>query len=670
MLTMDGASGDRHCKRAHTHFTCRGLIRGLLLVILFPVLPAMAQNLTGPEAVKLVWTAPGDDGYTGQANAYDIRVSFNPITASTWNGATAVANPPSPSAPGSRDSVVISGLEKGVTYYAAIRTADEVPNWSAVSNNVQIYLTPDSTAVTAEPEFAVTPAQGSAPLTVAFTNLTTETPLGWRWDFGDGNYSAEQHPSHIYAAPGTYTVTLTAYWSSDTTAISKPGCVVVGSEEVVVEPNFEATPEQGIAPVTVTFTNLTTETPLAWRWDFGDGYYATEMHPTHTYTSPGTYAITLTAYWSADTTSLTRPGYVVIDDLSGNTSEQISPNGEVAVRGTVTGSYAALAGQDGMTQRLTEIESGGKPELRHSELEHQWTLEVPLSGVLSFHAWASRPGNTDGDDFLFEYSAGGEPFRSLVAVTDATLTHYQAFVPAGVHGAVTIRVVDTDKSSGNRSLDGVEIDQMYIECEGSPVAPDTVYVGWVQTGQSEEPSKKFHAQAIVYVEASRGFPASGVEVWGHFEGVVGGSSSAVTASTGEAEFLSDKTRDVQGDWTFYVDSLGANGRIYSSGLNLASSAAGRFEPGMLPVSPELYANYPNPFNPETNIEFWLPQAEEVRLSVYNALGQEVAVLIDGERHAAGSHTVLWEAGGFASGVYFYRLAAGAAVETRKMMLLK
>lgn len=84
---------------------------------------------------------------------------------------------------------------------------------------------------------------------------------------------------------------------------------------------------------------------------------------------------------------------------------------------------------------------------------------------------------------------------------------------------------------------------------------------------------------------------------------------------------------------------------------------------------ELAQNYPNPFNPSTNIAFALTNAGEVRLEIFNALGQKVATLVNG-RMAAGQHTIAWEARDVPSGLYFYKLEAAAYKQTRKMVLMK
>ena len=89
----------------------------------------------------------------------------------------------------------------------------------------------------------------------------------------------------------------------------------------------------------------------------------------------------------------------------------------------------------------------------------------------------------------------------------------------------------------------------------------------------------------------------------------------------------------------------------------------------LPVALSLAQNYPNPFNPSTFIRWAQPQTGQVRLSVYNMLGQEVATLID-EIRPVGTHEIRLDALGWASGVYVYVLEAGEQTLTQKMILLK
>ncbi len=90
---------------------------------------------------------------------------------------------------------------------------------------------------------------------------------------------------------------------------------------------------------------------------------------------------------------------------------------------------------------------------------------------------------------------------------------------------------------------------------------------------------------------------------------------------------------------------------------------------LIPTELSLDQNYPNPFNPTTTIAFALPSDQIVTLKVYNAIGQEVATLVN-EFKTAGRYSAVWDAKGIPSGVYFCRLQAGNAVELKKMTLLK
>jgi len=94
----------------------------------------------------------------------------------------------------------------------------------------------------------------------------------------------------------------------------------------------------------------------------------------------------------------------------------------------------------------------------------------------------------------------------------------------------------------------------------------------------------------------------------------------------------------------------------------------------LPTKYDLFQNAPNPFNPSTSISFDLPKASQVRMEVFNVLGQKVKTLVNDFKEA-GSQTVIWDGtdnsgSSVASGLYFYRISAGDFNATKKMMMLK
>ncbi len=110
---------------------------------------------------------------------------------------------------------------------------------------------------------------------------------------------------------------------------------------------------------------------------------------------------------------------------------------------------------------------------------------------------------------------------------------------------------------------------------------------------------------------------------------------------------------------------------YGSGVfrSMQSTTSVKEIDGEMPIVFSLQQNSPNPFNPSTMIEFALPRASSATLKVYNMLGEEVATLVS-ENLSAGKYKVEWNANGFASGAYFYRLQSSGFIETRKLTLLR
>jgi photosystem II stability/assembly factor-like uncharacterized protein len=138
-----------------------------------------------------------------------------------------------------------------------------------------------------------------------------------------------------------------------------------------------------------------------------------------------------------------------------------------------------------------------------------------------------------------------------------------------------------------------------------------------------------------------------------------------------------KGTGVQTNTVISIDTLtGAGTLLFSTGMTgitaLTMFSIGAVGVEVSNVMPEVCAleqSYPNPFNPSATIRYQLAAISSVRLTVYDLLGREVAVLVN-EKRGPGSYEVKFDASGLASGVYIYRLTAGSFVETRKMLLLQ
>jgi gliding motility-associated-like protein len=145
-------------------------------------------------------------------------------------------------------------------------------------------------------DFTGNPLTGCYPLPVQFNDLSTAgngTVNSWQWDFGDGNSSTLQHPSHVYSAAGNYNVSLRVGNSS--------GCFTTVSRSQYVHINegvhaafTHSAPNSCTPPVDISFQNQSTGTGvLGYEWDFGDGGSSTQANPVHQYTIAGNFSVRL-----------------------------------------------------------------------------------------------------------------------------------------------------------------------------------------------------------------------------------------------------------------------------------------------------------------------------------------------------------------------------------------
>ena len=146
-----------------------GLDTGFSVVDNIP--PAKVSDLAvtsrSDTSLTLTWTSPGDDGLLGSASQYEIHYSTSAIdTEASWEVATVVSDPPTPQASGSTETFIVTGLSSGTRYYFALKTADEVPNWSDLSDS--------PLGITSSLPSRGGPPGGGAP---ASTLLTGQTPL-------------------------------------------------------------------------------------------------------------------------------------------------------------------------------------------------------------------------------------------------------------------------------------------------------------------------------------------------------------------------------------------------------------------------------------------------------------------------------------------------------------
>jgi len=141
--------------------------------------------------------------------------------------------------------------------------------------------------------------------------------------------------------------------------------------------------------------------------------------------------------------------------------------GETAVKGTVSGDYTDTQSSNDTYESITEVESKGNPASRYSYLEHKWTFNVTGGSTVTFYIEAYKTDNSENDDFVFAYSTNGEDWTNMVTVTktsdDDSTQSYE--LPSSLSGTTYVRVKDTDQTAGNKSLDTIYVDHMFIRSE-------------------------------------------------------------------------------------------------------------------------------------------------------------------------------------------------------------
>jgi len=169
--------------------------------------------------------------------------------------------------------------------------------------------------------FTANPFTGYKTLFVQFTDQSIGTITDWSWEFGDGETSIEQNPSHIYIEPGIYTISLTTTGPNGSDTETKVDYI-----QVMKVADFTASPITGTAPLTVHFIDQSVGPITSWLWDFGDGKTSTDQHPSHTYYDIGFYTVSLTVTGPNGSDTKTKPDYIYVSDYGPPIIKNLKPD--------------------------------------------------------------------------------------------------------------------------------------------------------------------------------------------------------------------------------------------------------------------------------------------------------------------------------------------------------
>jgi PKD repeat protein len=268
-------------------------------------------------------------GLAGTVHAAQVTLRWD-YAASGAAGFVLYCGPASRSYPirvdvGNTDAYTIASLPEGATTFCAVTAYDSGKVESDYSKELSFYLAAAMPVV----NFSASPASGTAPVSVAFTNTTTGQVTSWSWDFGDGTTSTAKSPTHVYSTPGSYKPVLKATGPGGTTSKTATTAISVVAPAAPVV-SFSASPSSGVAPLSVAFNNTTTGQVTSWAWSFGDNTTSIVKSPTHVYSAAGSYTAKLTATGPGGAVSKT-----MVISVTAQTSDTTAPT--VAISAPASG---------------------------------------------------------------------------------------------------------------------------------------------------------------------------------------------------------------------------------------------------------------------------------------------------------------------------------------------
>jgi PKD repeat protein len=462
--------------------------------------------------------------------------------------------------------------------------------------------------------------------------------------------------------------------------------------------DFAGSPTSGDAPLEVSFTDQSTNSPTSWSWDFGDGGSSTVQNPTYTYSSAGTYTVSLTATNASGSDTETKTDYITVTDPP--VSQVVGEVGEI-VRNQGGG------GADWYSVTLNNTYSNPVVVMRGLSFNggHPTHLRVRNVGTGSFEwqmeEWDYKDGNHTTENCPYMVvEAGVHTLEDGTIIQAGTVSASTSWVTVNFSSSFTSTpTLLTGVASDNdpaacitrtRNLGTGSFQIKVQEEEAADGVHSSETVAWIaiEQGTGTNNSVAFEAgrtgnevtDAWYTINYTQSFGATPIFLC-HDDTYDGGNTCGTrfrNNSTTSVEVFIEEEQSNDSETGHITEVVswvawGAAGDILSQSqvasigkedaVEMASTDNG------LPSRYRLDQNYPNPFNPVTTIEFSLAQPGHAKLEVFNIAGQKVTTLVD-QYLSSGEHVATWDGSNVSSGVYFYRLTTERRADTRKMILLK
>ncbi len=234
---------------------------------------------------------------------------------------------------GNTTTYTVPNLVEGATYHFAATAYDASHTESGYSNDASATV-PYSAPVA---QFTASTTSGTAPLALNFTSTSTGTITTYAWNFGDAGTSSVQNPSHVYAAAGVYTVSLTVSGPGGSNTQTRTNYITVSVAAPVA--GFTADTTSGTPPLSVNFTSTSTGTITTYAWNFGDAGTSSVQNPSHVYAAAGVYTVSLTVSGPGGSNTQTRTNYITVSaaaPVAGFTANTTSGTAPLSVNFTST----------------------------------------------------------------------------------------------------------------------------------------------------------------------------------------------------------------------------------------------------------------------------------------------------------------------------------------------
>lgn len=390
-----------------------------------------------------------------------------------------------------------------------------------------------------------------------------------------------------------------------------------------------------------------------WSWEFGDGITSDVQNPVHTYMESGVYSVSLTVSTAGETSSITKTNYIAVGPAEGIV---VWP-GDTHNNGFVDASdilpIGLYYGQAGPADNNPGI-------AWEAFVREPWESDEDPARV---YADANGDGIINSADVL----AVGLNYGLSHGVADV-LAEAREPDAAGTESDGTLSMHPVAELSNMETLAlAIHLDtrekvygisyKLHIE-ENSGSIDNYSLIEFEDVFGSNQLVFSKHPEESSFIDIALSH-SEGQGIAGHIP-----LMQLMIAFTAKSDVMEFRLEDIAA-----VTAGGEPLSFASEPLSLNSGNLTGLSAVDLPLEFDLFNNYPNPFNPTTQISYALPEASAVQLAVYSITGQRIATLVN-EMKPAGYHTVTFDGAGLASGVYFYHLEAGSFIKTSKLTLIK